>query len=131
MAFLYAVENPAPCNNADDVIAKDVNQPATLAIAWTKCATGATYGGSTSAGTRWCKAQEFVWNVAFDSLVNSTSNKQMVACHELGHTLGLRHRAVGNSTCMVSSTIDPPYVNPWTNTNGHDQGHLEDRYGAP
>lgn len=134
MPFMYSAENPQPCSNVDDVIAKDVNLPGTRAIAWTKCASGATYGGSESPlpGTRWCKAQEYIWNVAFDYLINSDTNKQGIACHELGHTLGLRHRSAGNSSCMVSSVSDPtPYINPWTNTDGHDQAHLDARYNEP
>lgn len=82
-------------------------------------------------GTKWCKAQEFVWNSAYDYLINSDSNKQMVACHELGHTLGLRHRSQGVQSCMVPSSIDPEYINPWTNADSHDQGQLDTRYNEP
>lgn len=133
MSFLYATENPAPCNNADDVIVKDVNLPGTGAIAWGKCAAGASTGGSETPlpGTKWCKAQEFIWDRAFDYLIDSDSDKYMVACHELGHTLGLRHTPVGNYTCMVPSTISPVYINPWGNTDAHDRVKLDERYSFP
>lgn len=130
MSFLVVDELAAPCTGGMDVHVKDSNVPGTLAIAWTKCKSGAWYGGSETPlpGTRWCMPQEVVWNLASDHLINSETNKQMVACHELGHTLGLRHRSVGASSCMVKSTISPVYVNPWTNTDAHDRAHLQDRY---
>ena len=140
MSFLYAAENPSPCNNADDVIVVDVSLPLTRAYAWTKCNVGASYGGSSSPrpGTRWCKAQQFVWNQAFASFLPTDTNKQMVACHEIGHTLGLRHRATAGpsdppvQSCMISSRISPsPYINPWTTTDTHDRVHLDARYDAP
>lgn len=130
MSFLIVTEVGAPCGNGFDVHVRDVNLPNTEAIAWTKCKSGATYGGSETPlpGTRWCMPQEFIWNTAYDWVIDSDTNKHMVACHEIGHTFGLRHRSKGASSCMVGSTIDPLYVNPWTVTDSHDRAHLDARY---
>lgn len=78
------------------------------AYAWTRCAGGATYGGSDAAHTRWCQRQYIYWNIrsAVASKVNSTAKYNYIGCHEVGHTVGLRHRSGSPSTCMISAS--PP-----------------------
>ena len=53
---------------------------------------------------------------------NDGSCRNHLACHELGHTFGLRHPADINlsTTCMSYSRADPTVLRP------HDEDHLED-----
>ena len=79
------------------------------AYAWTQCAsTGATFGGSDAAHTRWCQPQYIYWNIrsAVASKVVTTAQYNYIGCHEVGHTVGLRHRSGTPSTCLVSA--NPP-----------------------
>lgn len=96
-------------------------------IAWTQCASGASYGGSESNGTRWCVPQEFRWNTAYNYTQTTNAHRNYVACHELGHTLGLRHRSSG-STCMRVATISPVWIPPYTTTSQHDRDEIDAHY---
>jgi hypothetical protein len=85
----------------------------TMALAWTKCDSPATYGGSNANHTRWCRPQLFVWNTRWEADYYPTSdNKRYVACHELGHTIGLQHPRASETdpTCMKSATMSPKYI---------------------
>jgi hypothetical protein len=76
--------------------------------AWGQCAVGATPGGSDAAHTRWCQPQNIYWNTrsAVASKVNTTAKYNYIGCHEVGHTVGLRHRSGTPSTCMINAS--PP-----------------------
>jgi hypothetical protein len=57
--------------------------------------------------------QLFVWNTRWEPTHYPTSdNKRYIACHELGHTIGLQHPAAGETdpTCMKSATMNPIYI---------------------
>jgi hypothetical protein len=72
------------------------------AFAWGACiASGAHYGGSDP--ERWCWPQMLtwnLWNVAADK-VNLPNEYEYIGCHEMGHTVGLRHAAA--PSCMQTT----------------------------
>lgn len=69
---------------------------------WTACASGAAYGGSDP--YRWCKPQELRWNRSTAGSWDSLSGRAYVACHEVGHSLGLRHSG-DSSSCLYPNRI--------------------------
>lgn len=82
------------------------------AFAWTQCAptpNTVVYGGSDAAHTRWCRPQWIYWNTRSDAVskVNTFARYNYIGCHEVGHTLGLRHRGTSPSTCMVTAALPP------------------------
>lgn len=59
----------------------------------------------------------------------SYEQRRKTSCHEIGHSVGLRHFANGspgpnnsNTSCMVSG----PYLNSYYSS--HEEGHINDRY---
>lgn len=87
----------------------------------TKCEPDAHYEGSNP--RRWCRAQLLVYDQSYESYWNTTHRRRFIACHELGHTLGLRHRT-GSSGCMNDDNSSYP-----TNLPTHEQDLLEIAYG--
>lgn len=87
---------------------------------YTGCEDDATKGGSDPA--RWCHAQVLVFDKSNESSWDTTSRRRFLACHELGHTLGLRHRSA-SGPCMNNIGTYP------TALPGHEQDHLEIHYG--
>ncbi len=107
-------------------------RPDVNAFAWGQCAPTpltVTYGGSDSAHTRWCKPQYVYWNTwtAAANKVNTTAKYNYVGCHEAGHTVGLRHRAQGTTSCMVSATSGPADPNSVVPTLQNPQNSDYDR----
>lgn len=103
------------------------NAGANGALAWTQCASGATYGGSDALHTRWCRPQRFYYNTYYEAGYFPTDNaKRYIACHELGHTIGLQHPASGERTvtCMTSATITPKYVPTYTTTSDVERSQV-------
>jgi hypothetical protein len=87
------------------------------AAGWVYCPTGAPLGVNPS-GDRWCRHQEIHFNLnpRYAIFFADDASRQHVTCHELGHTLGLRHW--GNppqtdgpdigATCMNANTPNGP-----------------------
>ena len=88
------------------------------AAGWVYCSVGAPQGVNPS-GDRWCRQQEIHFNInpRYGIFFADDGSRDHVTCHELGHTLGLRHwgnppqtdeeGGVG-ATCMNANTPDGP-----------------------
>lgn len=89
--------------------------------AWTYCPSYASKGGS--GRWVWCRPQVLFYNNgAHPTRFDSDDKVYGIACHELGHTLGLRHPddyTGDNSSCMYS-VASPLRLD----IKSHDEAHL-------
>jgi hypothetical protein len=87
------------------------------AAGWVYCPADAPHGANPS-GDRWCRHQEIHFNLnpRYAVFFADDASRDHVTCHELGHTLGLRHWGnppqtegtdVG-ATCMNANTPNGP-----------------------
>ena len=116
--------------NYSDVLVGATTSP-NYALAWTQCATGATYGGSDASHTRWCTPQRLIYNLACEASHFPTDNaKRYIACHELGHTVGLRPplSTEPQVTCMRNAGISPKYVPTYTTTSTTERAQIASHY---
>lgn len=95
-----------------DVYVTVSNRPDINAFAWGQCAPigiTITWGGTDASHERWCRPQYIYWNTwsAAADKVNSAAKYNYIGCHEGGHTMGMRHRAQGSTSCMVSASSGP------------------------
>ncbi|GBE23073.1 hypothetical protein BMS3Bbin01_02454 [bacterium BMS3Bbin01] len=86
------------------------------------CAAGATYGGS---GTHtWCKPRLVKYNRSYPEAFDTATERRWLACHELGHTLGLFHNPDTQYSCLAENPLNPP----WTELDAHNEIHLQVEY---
>ncbi|MBB3044477.1 M57 family metalloprotease [Nocardioides soli] len=87
-----------------DVRIMDGEYGDTPAYGWTDCPSSATLGGTHP--NRWCYGQVLRINYALAAAWDTTWGRRALACHELGHTVGLRHEDASDpsSSCMKTNT---------------------------
>lgn len=75
-----------------DVIVRAADYGQNGAAGWVWCPPGAPQGVN-SRGDRWCRRQQlhFNLNARYAAFFNDVGSRNYMACHELGHTIGLRH----------------------------------------
>lgn len=104
------VESPASCWGGYDVCVFDLNFGDIGYHAWNSCA-GTTSG---SHPNQTCSVQYVRINLLFNPPAN------YVVCHEVGHSIGLRH-SDDSASCMDEEGSSPVLTN-------HDKGHINARY---
>jgi matrixin len=121
-------------NALTDAIAYADDHGQNGAAGWTYCPPDAPQG-TNAHGHRWCRHQEihFNLNVRYAVFFGDEASRNHLACHELGHTLGLRHW--GNppasagplaATCMNADTPNGPIdLHEW------DRENIDAYYAAP
>lgn len=94
----------------------------TWTVAWVSCPPEAQKSGSHP--NMVCRGQRLRVNLPHISNYTVKQRRSM-ACHELGHTVSLRHVAINDAeTCMRGNVIDRP-----TTYRYHDKQMLLDHYG--
>ncbi len=87
---------------------------------WVVCPSGAQTGGSHP--NRWCVGQQLRYNLSYPAAFDTAAERRVIACHELGHTVGLRHPTSGVS-CMRN-----PINFSNSDLNDHDRSHINSYY---
>lgn len=116
---------PSPPSYSDVLVVTTASP--TQALAWTRRSSSATCGGSDSLHTRWCMPQLLYYNLTYESSFFPTDNpKHNIACHDLGHSVGLRHplSPEPQATCMKSATITPKYMPTYTTTSTTERSQI-------
>jgi hypothetical protein len=97
--------------------------------AFTRCSNTAVYG--VDGGETWCEDQLISFNNgSYPSEFNNIDKRRHVACHEIGHVLGLHHPSTSNSSCMVSLALGSPLAeySSRTDLTSHDISELNNYY---
>lgn len=99
-------------------------------IGWvgiTKCPTNNSGTGGTHPN-RWCRGQQNIFNSYYywyaTGAFDDAFQRRRIACHEMGHTVGLRHNTVSTLSC-----IWPRYWEaPSSILHSHDIAHINSRW---
>jgi hypothetical protein len=117
-----------------DVIVYAADHGDNGAAGWVYCPADAAQGTNAN-GDRWCQRQElhFNTNARYAAFFGDRASRDYMACHELGHTIGLHHW--GNppisdgptaATCMNPDVPDGP-----TDLHRFDIQDINRYYAAP
>lgn len=120
----------APYGPTNDVRAATISQSNGL-WGWTRCASTPASTGSLpgtpppyALGMKWCKPQLLYFNDTYASNYSTPIKKTAIACHEFGHTMGLRHRSTTPLGCMRNPPIDSAGT-PYPSPQPHDLSYLD------
>lgn len=98
---------------------------------WTRCVSGATTGSLAfpvppwARGLNGCKPQLIYINRYYASIYVAAEMRLALACPELGHTMGLRHRDAAGSSRLSCMKSEPRDGTTWYSVpTGHEFGHL-------
>lgn len=112
---LHMIEQPQ-VTDATDVIAYSGDFGDNGAAGWVYCPPASPQGLNVR-GDRWCQQQELFFNLnpRYAIFFDDDASRDHVTCHELGHTIGLRHwgnppesTGPAAATCMNSNTPNGP-----------------------
>jgi hypothetical protein len=117
-----------------DVIVRAADYGLNGAAGWVVCPADAPRGRNEE-GDRWCRQQEMYFNLnpRYGAYLADDDSRTYLACHELGHTIGLWHW--GNppasdgpaaATCMNADSPDGP-----TRLHRFDRDHIDAYYAPP
>lgn len=111
-----------------DVIVSDAMYAQYNGVAgWTNCPGTNTGTGGTHPNW-WCRGQTIVFNTYmywyWSDFFDTDNQRRFMACHEMGHSVGLRHRTDTKSTCMWYQAGDS--AEPWLGS--HDISHINAKY---
>lgn len=87
---------------------------------WVECPAGATTSGSDP--NRTCYGQILWLNEYYAYAFDTENERRFQACHELGHTVGLRHPTSSYTTCMNTGNLST------TSLGAHDISHINSHY---
>jgi len=90
-------------DNLPDVRLWDWYYPYPGLVAWVDCPADNTGIGGFG-NLRWCRGQIVRFNANQQQYFNELG-REYVACHELGHTVGLRHSTQYTTSCMTNVTM--------------------------
>jgi hypothetical protein len=119
---------------ATDVIVFAGDHGQNGAAGWVFCPADAPQGVNRQ-GDRWCQRQELHFNVnpRYAAYFADRASRDYMACHELGHTVGLRHwgdppqtEGPAAATCMMPDKPDGP-----ANLHRYDRRHIDQYYAPP
>jgi hypothetical protein len=109
-------------NPSTDVIVRAADYGRNGAAGWVWCPPKAPQGIN-SKGDRWCRRQQLHFNLnpSYAAFFNDSASRNYMACHELGHTIGLRHWGnpphsdyPAGATCMNADVPNGPQnLHPW------------------
>lgn len=130
--YLIVVEQ-SQVTPVTDAIAYAADHGQNGAAGWVYCPPDAPQGVNLR-GDRWCRHQQihFNLNARYSVFFGDEASRNHLACHELGHTIGLLHwgnppesRGPTAATCMNSDTPNGP-----TDLHDIDRQHILDYYAA-
>lgn len=114
-----------PITSNRDVIVTDAEYgPNNGIVAWVECLpTSATSGSHPNLR---CDQQKLRFNSysAYSNYYDSYSNRLSISCHEIGHTVGLRH----TNSADTDSCMDNFSESRSTLTSLHDDSHINGNY---